>query len=51
MRIAVLIGARFAGSLDLGNDRVVFRYDPDYQRRGDVPLSVLFPLSADRGGG
>ena len=47
MKIAVLIGTHLAGELDLDNGRPVFRYDPDYRRQADVPLSVLFPLATD----
>lgn len=47
MKIAVLIGERLAGELDLDNGQAVFRYSLDYRRQADVPLSVQFPLAYD----
>ena len=46
MRLAVLIGGRLAGEADIGGDFPVFRYDRDYRRTSDVPLSLVAPLPA-----
>ena len=44
--VAVLIGKRLAGMLDLSDSQPVFRYDRDYRRLSTVPLSIMFPLAA-----
>ena len=49
MELAVLIGGRIAGTLDLSDSRSpVFAYDPAYGGYGGPPMSVRFPIS---GGG
>ena len=49
MELAVLIGGRLAGTLDLSDSRSpVFAYDPVYGSHDGPPLSVRFPIA---GGG
>ena len=42
----MLIGGRLAGETDIDRDLPAFRYDPDYRRTSDVPLSLVAPLPA-----
>ena len=51
MELAVLIGGKVAGSLDLSGDQPSFEYAPAYIQGGGPPLSVGIPLSKARAEG
>ena len=51
MELAVLIGGKVAGSLDLSDNQPSFEYSPDYIRGGGPPLSIRYPLSVVRAQG
>ena len=51
MELAVLIGGKVAGSLDLSDNQPSFEYSPDYIRGGGPPLSIRYPLSSGAGTG
>lgn len=48
MELAVLIGGKVAGSLDLSGGQPSFEYAPAYVHGGGPPLSVGIPLSKAR---
>ena len=51
MELAVLIGGRSAGTLDLSSSSPVFDYDPAYGGYDGPPLSVRFPIASGGGEG
>ena len=51
MELAVLIGGKVAGSLDLSGDQPSFEYAPAHIQGGGPPLSVGVPLSRARADG
>ena len=51
MELAVLIGRKVAGSLDLSDSQPSFEYAPAYIQGGGPPLSIRFPLAARRAAG
>ena len=51
MELAVLIGGKIAGRLNLRGAESSFEYEPSYIHRDGPPLSVQFPLAGGGAGG